>query len=69
MQMVSNMHIIPANPEIAQQIKQVKRGDLVQLKGELVEIRDKDLVWLSSLHLRIRVMVLVSYSVLIQFSG
>jgi hypothetical protein len=49
MQMVSNMHIIPANPEIAQQIKQVKRGDLVQLKGELVEIRDKDLVWRSSL--------------------
>ncbi|GAB01255.1 hypothetical protein ACT4_019_00830 [Acinetobacter sp. NBRC 100985] len=49
MQMVSNMHIIPANPEIAQQIKQVKRGDLVQLKGELVEVRDKDLVWKSSL--------------------
>ena len=49
MQMVSNMHIIPANPKIAQQIKQVKRGDLVQLKGELVEVRDKDLVWKSSL--------------------
>lgn len=49
MQMVSNMHIIPANPKIAEQIKQVKRGDLVQLKGELVEIRDKDLVWKSSL--------------------
>lgn len=32
MQMVSNMHIIPANPEIAQQIKQVKRGDLVLFK-------------------------------------
>lgn len=48
-QMVSNMHIIPANPQIAQQIKQVKRGDLVQLKGELVEIHDKDLVWTSSL--------------------
>ncbi|MCP5877685.1 hypothetical protein NL390_35015, partial [Klebsiella pneumoniae] len=42
MQMVSNMHIIPANPEIAQQIKQVKRGDLVYLKGDLVEIKDKD---------------------------
>ena len=49
MQMVSNMHIIPANPQIAQQIKQVKRGDLVQLKGDLVEIRDKNLVWKSSL--------------------
>lgn len=49
MQMVSNMHIVPANPEIAQQIKQVKRGDLVRLKGELVEIKDQDLVWRSSL--------------------
>lgn len=37
------MHIIPANPEIAKQIKQVKRGDLVQLKGELVEVRDQRL--------------------------
>jgi len=49
MQMVSNMHIIPASPQIAQQIKQVKRGDLVYLKGELVEIKDKNLVWRSSL--------------------
>jgi hypothetical protein len=49
MQMVSNMHIVPANPEIAQQIKQVKRGDLVRLQGELVEIKDQDLVWRSSL--------------------
>ncbi|ENW06588.1 MULTISPECIES: hypothetical protein [Acinetobacter] len=49
LKLVSNMHIIPANPEIAKQIKQVKRGDLVNLKGELVEVRDKDLVWTSSL--------------------
>ena len=49
MQMVSNMHIVPANPEIAQKIKQVKRGDLVRLQGELVEIKDQDLVWRSSL--------------------
>ena len=49
MQMVSNMHIIPANPEIAGVIKQVKRGDLVRLKGELVEVKDRDLVWTSSL--------------------
>ena len=48
-QMVSNMHIIPASPEIAEEIKQVKRGDLVRLQGELVEIKDKDLVWRSSL--------------------
>lgn len=49
MQMVSNMHIIPANPKIAQDITKVKRGDLVRLHGELVEIKDKDLVWTSSL--------------------
>ena len=49
MQMVSNMHIIPANPQIAKQIKNVKRGDLVRMQGELVEVRDKDLVWKSSL--------------------
>ncbi|BBL21832.1 hypothetical protein NVT87_00420 [Acinetobacter radioresistens] len=49
MQMVSNMHIIPANPKIAQEIKKVKRGDLVRLHGELVEVKDKDLVWTSSL--------------------
>ncbi len=49
MQMVSNMHIIPANPQIAKAIKNVKRGDLVRLKGELVEVKDKDLVWTSSL--------------------
>lgn len=48
-QMVSNMHIIPANPQIAEQIKQVQRGDLVKLNGDLVEIRDKNLVWKSSL--------------------
>lgn len=48
-QLVSNMHIIPANPEIAQKIKQVKRGDLVKLEGELVQINTKDLVWKSAL--------------------
>ena len=49
MQMVSNMHIIPANPEIAKAIKKVKRGDLVHLTGDLVQINDKDLVWKSAL--------------------
>ena len=49
MQMVSNMHIIPANPQIAKDIQKVKRGDLVRLKGELVEVKDQDLVWTSSL--------------------
>ena len=49
MQMVSNMHIIPASPELAREIERVSRGDLVRLKGELVEIQYKDLVWRSSL--------------------
>ncbi|WP_180160783.1 hypothetical protein [Acinetobacter sp. YH01004] len=49
MQMVSNMHIIPASPKIAKDIQKVKRGDLVRLKGELVEVKDHDLVWTSSL--------------------
>ena len=48
-QFVSNMHIIPANPEIANQIKKVKRGDLVRLKGDLVQVNDKNLVWKSAL--------------------
>jgi len=48
-QLVSNMHIIPGNPEIAKQIKKVKRGDLIRLTGDLVQINDKDLVWKSAL--------------------
>ncbi len=50
LQMVSNMHIIPASPEIAKMITKVKRGDLVRLQGKLVEIKDNDLVWRSSLN-------------------
>lgn len=49
MELVSNIHIIPGSPEIAKQIKALQRGDLVHLQGELVEIKDKDLVWRSSL--------------------
>lgn len=48
-QLVSNMHIVPANPEVAAQIKQVKRGDLIRLEGDLVQINDRDLVWKSAL--------------------
>lgn len=48
-ELVSNMHIIPANPEIAKVIKQVKRGDLVRIQGELVQVNAKDLVWTSAL--------------------
>ena len=48
MQMVSNIHIVPANPKIAEEIKAVTRGDLVRLKGELIEIKADDMVWRSS---------------------
>jgi len=48
-QLVSNMHIIPGNPEIAKQIKKVKRGDLVRLQGDLVQINADNLVWKSAL--------------------
>jgi hypothetical protein len=49
MQLVSNIHIIPANPRIAAKLKQVKQGDLVQLDGELVEVNDNGWKWTSSL--------------------
>ena len=45
----ANMHLVPANPSVASQMKKIKKDDLVYLKGDLVEIKDKDLVWKSSL--------------------
>ncbi len=49
MQLVSNIHIIPANPRIAAALKRVKQGDLVQLNGDLVEVDDHGWKWTSSL--------------------
>ncbi len=49
MQLVSNIHIIPASPAIAAQLNTVKQGDLVQLHGDLVEIDDHGWKWTSSL--------------------
>ena len=49
MQLVSNIHIIPANPAIAAELKRVKQGDLVQLRGDLVEVDDNGWKWTSSL--------------------
>lgn len=33
-----NMHMVPANPQVRQQLKQIRRGDIVQAKGSLVDI-------------------------------
>jgi hypothetical protein len=46
----ANMHMIPANKAIAEQLKDIKKGDLVYLKGALVEIKSSDgWTWRSSL--------------------
>lgn len=49
MQLVSNIHIIPANPTVAGQLAQVRTGDLLQLQGDLVQINDHGWIWRSSL--------------------
>ena len=38
----SNMHLIPANPEVAKKIKKAKRGELVAFSGYLVKIKNED---------------------------
>ena len=40
----ANMHLIPANKEIAKKIKTARRGDLIEMDGYLVKI-DKDDGW------------------------
>lgn len=46
----ANMHIVPANPTIAAQLKQVKPDDLVVLSGALIEISHSNgWRWRSSL--------------------
>ncbi len=46
----ANMHIIPANAYVADQLKKVKKDDLVYLSGALVEIKSDDgWQWRSSL--------------------
>lgn len=46
----ANIHIIAANSQVAKQINAIKAGDLVYLKGALVEIERKDgWKWRSSL--------------------
>ena len=46
----SFMHIIPANDELAKRLHKVRVGQVVELRGSLVEVRDREhLVWASSL--------------------
>lgn len=46
----ANIHIVPASPAIAAQLKQVKVDDLVQLSGVLIEIKHSNgWQWRSSL--------------------
>jgi hypothetical protein len=46
----ANTHIIPATVAVAKQLDRVKEGDLIRLKGELVEIKGEDgWSWRSSL--------------------
>ena len=46
----ANMHIIPANKAIAQQLSKVDENDRINLKGQLVEVSAEDgWVWRSSL--------------------
>ena len=46
----ANMHMIPANKDIAKQLSKVQKDDLIYLKGHLVEVRAQDgWIWRSSL--------------------
>ncbi len=46
----ANMHMVPANSVIARQLAKVRRGDVVQLEGFLIEAKRADGVrWRSSL--------------------
>jgi hypothetical protein len=46
----ANTHILPASKDIARQVKNVKRDDIVRLQGYLVEVTTTDgFLWRSSL--------------------
>lgn len=45
----ANMHLIPANEEVAQALKGVKKGHVVSISGYLVDVKGKDgWYWKSS---------------------
>jgi hypothetical protein len=46
----ANMHIIPANQSVATALKETRKGDLVKLRGRLVQVDSSDgWKWISSL--------------------
>ena len=45
----ANMHIIPANKEIAKRLKKVRMGNVVSIKGYLVRVDGENFEWQSSL--------------------
>jgi hypothetical protein len=46
----ANMHMIPANGALARQLKSIRSGNMVHLKGWLVEVTTKEgFRWTSSL--------------------
>lgn len=46
----ANMHLVPADAAVARQLKRVRRGDVVQIEGFLIEARRSDgWFWRSSL--------------------
>lgn len=46
----ANMHMVPADASVARQLKRVRRGDVVQIEGFLIEARRADgWYWRSSL--------------------
>ena len=46
----ANMHMIPATPEIEKQLKRLKKGEIIQLTGKLVNIEsDEGWYWNSSM--------------------
>ena len=46
----ANMHMIPATPQIAKQLKQLRKGEIVDLTGKLVNIEtDEGWYWNTSM--------------------
>jgi hypothetical protein len=46
----SNMHMIPANPWVRKKLKEIRKGNIVQFQGSLVDVdADSGFIWRTSL--------------------